>query len=225
MVRLLTFVEGEMLSDFKYLSQDMLIEFGQCLATICKSLSRYCLSQPLDITPNNLWDLRKADEVIRDLLPNVAAAVDTDKYVRVCHMHSLAAAALLPHKEKLRIQIVHADMAQYNIVARRDADTGALGGISGVIDFGDAMLSWVVGDLAVAITSGFDAAGWKSSCLLQTCEIVRGYQAVNPLTEEEVMSLWPLVVTRSIVNIACIQTELLRDPTNTYNLEGLENEW
>ena len=222
-IRVLTFVKGIVLSEVKYFSPDVLKSFGECVAKMSIALSS--LEQELDGTglsaPEFLqWDLQHATRVITDLLPNVE---DVSKREKLSFVTKLAFDVIEPRKTHFRKQIVHGDLAHYNLV-------GAIGPngrpfISGVIDFGDAMKSWVVGDLAVCITSGFEYEGWKSSALLQAAEVLKGFLLVSTLNEEEIDSLWPLIMIRCVVNIVSINKELLLEPDNPYNIKGIEKEW
>jgi len=126
-------------------------------------------------------------------------------------------------EERLRSQILHGDLAHYNVVSQRDVSGRPY--VTGVIDFGDAMCSWTVGELAVAIVSGFASNGANTCALQEACATLKGFISVYPLNQWELMALWPLVVLRSMVNILCISRELESDPDNQYNLDGLAVEW
>jgi 4-aminobutyrate aminotransferase-like enzyme/Ser/Thr protein kinase RdoA (MazF antagonist) len=218
-IRLLTYVKGYVLSDSKYFAPEVLFVLGQCVAGVCKSLADFdCTGM---VVPELLqWDLQRAPAVISELLPEISDETQRGRLHRV----SAAALQLLePLIPSLQKQIVHGDLAHYNLVATRSQNGGPE--ITGVIDFGDAMRSWVVGDLAVCITSGFEYAGWKNNALLQASEVLRGFLSVSSLNEQEIQALWPLIRIRSVVNIVCINHELLLDPSNPYNIDGLNKEW
>ena len=182
-------------------------------------------------------DLRRVETVIDGLLPSfshtMTSGTDAQRHLHATFMtqYTLALQSLsqctgtdeTSGAEKLRVQILHGDLAHYNVVAQRDSSGRPY--VTGVIDFGDAMCSWTVGELAVAIVSGFASDGANDCALQEACAVVKGFISVYPLNEWELMALWPLVVLRSMVNILCISKELESDPHNQYNLDGLAVEW
>jgi Ser/Thr protein kinase RdoA (MazF antagonist) len=66
-------------------------------------------------------------------------------------------------------QIIHADLAHYNLVASgvkssfdgTSSDSFLHPSLNGIIDFGDVVRSWVVADLATAIASLLVFSVWK----------------------------------------------------------------
>lgn len=166
--------------------------------------------------------------VIDELLPILdssdAARKDTfhtqyslaKEFLQACRASSV-------YEGTLRSQVLHGDLAHYNVVAQ--ADQRGRPYVTGVIDFGDAMCSWTVAELAVAIVSGFASEGVNTCALQEACSVLKGFISIYPLNEAEIMALWPLIVLRSMVNILCISRELQSDPANQYNLDGLAVEW
>jgi 4-aminobutyrate aminotransferase-like enzyme/Ser/Thr protein kinase RdoA (MazF antagonist) len=218
-IRLLTFVKGAILSDTVYFYPEVLRSLGECVAKICKGLTDFDVSG-MQVPEFTQWDLQNAQNVITELLPKIT---DEPSRSKLSAVSSAAFQMLEPLKSFLSKQIVHGDLAHYNLVSKRGSD--GCSQVAGVIDFGDAMRSWTVGDLAVCITSGFEYDGWKRNALLQTGEVLKGFISVTPLNEQEIESLWPLILIRSVVNIVCINNELLLEPDNPYNIDGLNKEW
>ena len=186
--------------------------------------------------------MRRAETVINGLLPNFTKSMKDgteqqrhwhakliDQYsaalqcLQICVGADDNASQSTASEERLRVQILHGDLAHYNVVSQRDPSGRPY--VTGVIDFGDAMCSWTVGELAIAIVSGFASDGANTDALDEACATLQGFISVYPLNEYELMALWPLVVLRSIVNILCISRELETSPHNKYNLDGLAVEW
>ena len=130
-------------------------------------------------------------------------------------------AALTPLVDDLRVQVVHADLADYNVVASRDA-AGRLTP-NGVIDFGDVVRSWLVADVATAITSLLVRE--RRSPLLDACAVVAGFHAVTPLSEPEIAAVWPLVAARASVLATSVEDILAADPDNDYAREEKPLDW
>ena len=116
---------------------------------------------------------------------------------------------------------MHADLADYNVVAQRDA-TGRLTP-TGVIDFGDVVRSWLVADLATAITSLL--VRQRRSPLLDACAVVAGFHSLTPLTEPEIAAVWPLVAARASVLATSVDDILAADPGNDYAREEQPLDW
>lgn len=178
---------------------------------------------------HNDRDLRRAGVVIDELLPILESKNDSSRKEKFLSQYSLAKDFLEQCRENssfegtLRTQILHGDLAHYNVVAKADKQGRPV--VTGVIDFGDAMCSWTVAELAVAIVSGIASQGVNTCALHEACSVLKGFLSVYSLNEAEIMALWPLVVLRSLVNILCISKELQSDPSNQYNLDGLGVEW
>ena len=205
-VRLLTFVAGEMLSDAGYLGDEVLSRFGALAARLSAALSTF--EHPAaDRTLQ--YDSRHAARVVERLAGSVA---DPLRRADATGLSDRAWAALAPLAGDLRVQIVHADLADYNVVAHRDA-AGRLTP-SGVIDFGDVVRSWLVADVATAITSLLVRE--RRSPLLDACAVVAGFHAVTPLAEAEIAAVWPLVAARASVLATSVEDILAVDPHNDY---------
>lgn len=220
-IRLLTFVKGSILSDRDYLSPHVLFLLGQQVANICLSLSLLTIDETKYAIPEyTQWDLQHAQVVISNWLPGI---LDSTKQMMLATTVNNAISLLEPLKPYLRKQIVHGDLAHYNLVTTKDNSGRFV--VSGVIDFGDAMRSWVVGDLAVCITSGFAQDGWQSSALLQAGQVLKGFLSITKLNEQEIQALWPLIMLRSVVTIVSVERELSLEPNNIYNQKELPIDW
>ena len=214
-VRLLTFVEGDMFSDAGYLGDEVLGRFGALAARLSGALADF--EHPA-ADRDLQYDSRHAARVVDTLVGSVA---DPDRRAAVVDLSSRAWDALNPLADQLRIQVVHADLADYNVVAARD-DVGRLSP-TGVIDFGDVVRSWLVADLATAITSLLVRN--RRPPVLDAAAVVAGFHAETPLTEAEIAALWPLVVSRATVLAVSVDDILAADPDNAYAREEQPLDW
>ncbi|WP_138470633.1 phosphotransferase [Poseidonocella sp. HB161398] len=82
-------------------------------------------------------------------------------------------------------QVIHGDLSPSNLLA--DAGTGVR--ITGIIDFGDAVLAPRIADLAVAASYFIDGTAFGD----QVAELAEGYERVQPLLPAERAAL-PLLV-------------------------------
>ncbi|HEY5788331.1 MAG TPA: aminotransferase [Microlunatus sp.] len=214
-VRLLTFVEGDMFSDAGYLGDEVLGRFGGLAARLSGALADF--EHPA-ADRDLQYDSRHAARVVDTLAGSLA---DPDRRAAVVDLSERARAALAPLADQLREQVVHADLADYNVVAARD-DAGRLSP-TGVIDFGDVVRSWLVADLATAITSLLVRD--RRSPVLDAAAVVAGFHAVTPLAEAEIAALWPLVVARATVLAVSVDDILAADPDNAYAREEQPLDW
>src|SRR5690606_7634574 len=121
--------------------------------------------------------------------------------------------------EGLRVQPIHGDVTDDNVLGElRDGRLVP----SGVIDFGDLANSWLVAELAVAISSvlphgdgGARAARAAAAAL----------DRIVPLNAGEIAALWPLVVLRGAVLVVSGAHQVSLEEGNDYAAERIEHEW
>ena len=70
--------------------------------------------------------------------------------------------------------------------------------IVGILDFGDIVYSYAIADLAIAVAY---AVLGKPDPLAAAVSVVRGYQDVRPLDDDEVASLFGLVLLRLCTSV------------------------
>jgi 4-aminobutyrate aminotransferase-like enzyme/Ser/Thr protein kinase RdoA (MazF antagonist) len=238
-VRMLKFVDGNILSEYKYFSPEVLASFGAFVGSITLSMAGFetFLAEQahlLSVADREIeWDLRRASRVIDGFMSSFCASTNPEEvahqetfqrqYKRSNSLLNYVQQQAAKTEQGLRTQILHGDLAHYNVVAQTDVSGRPV--VSGVIDFGDAMRSWTVAELAVAVVSGFAGDSTNSTALEEACSVLKGFISAHPLNEWEVTALWPLVILRSMVNILCIRSELEKDASNAYNQEGIVVEW
>lgn len=199
-VRVLDFLDGAPPAAAARPAPGLPAALGTTAATLTRALERFdhgLLAEGGD------WDLREArrvlDESLAVLAPGEAARLDA--------LLRGAEERLAPWREALRVQAVHGDLTADNVVMGPD------GAVAGVIDFGDLGRGWRVGEAAIAACSLLQHDGPAVRDAL-TC--VAAFDAVAPLTREEIAAWWPLVVTRAVVLAAAGKRLLAADPANAY---------
>lgn len=104
-----------------------------------------------------------------------------------------------PIQEQLRKGVIHNDGNDWNVLTKD-------GRVSGIIDFGDMCHSWIINEVAVAIT--YVMMG-KKNPLEAASQVIEGYQEVFPIEEIELSILYYLVGARlctSVCNSAYSKT-------------------
>ncbi len=215
LVRLLTFLDGDLLSDAGFLSAPVLRGVGRTVAATSLALADFDHPAADRVLQ---WDPRRASHVVDALVGAVAERQQQELVVRVTEAAARELDLLAP---RLRQQVIHADLADYNLVARRGPDGRPL--VSGVIDFGDVVRSWLVGDLATAATSLLGRP--RSKPVHDVAEVVAGFHERRPLLEPEVAAVWPLVCARAAVLAVTVEHQLGEDPSNRYLLAERGSDW
>ncbi len=107
----------------------------------------------------------------------------------------------------LRHSVNHNDAHEHNLLV------GADGRICGVLDFGDAVYTATVCELAIACAY----AGMGQPDPLGTMrQLVAGYHSVFPLEEDEVDALFPLIIARLLLTVTTAAVNAHRHPDNAY---------
>lgn len=208
--RLLDFLEGRTLSGSGYLTPAVIAGIGRLAAEV--DAAWHDFADP-GTERSTQWDLRHANEVVRQLLPSVTDAALRD---RVAAAAASASAALVPLADALPVQVIHGDLTDDNVVIAERT-----GLPDGVIDLGDLARTWRVGELAITVSSLLHHDG---VALPDALGAVTAYHERLPLDPAEVEALWPLVVLRAAVLVASAHEVLATDPDNAYAAENLAHE-
>lgn len=133
------------------------------------------------------WDLRHAERVIATLAPDEP---DTEVRQFASAVAESAQSRLDAVSSRLPTQLGHFDITDDNVIGKPGALPDA------VIDFGDAMESWAVGEIAVTVSSLLHHDGVTPADALPA---IRAFHSIRPLSEDEVDAIWPLVALRGVV--------------------------
>ncbi len=212
-VRLLEYLEGEGLTHRKHLPKESVSALGALCARLAQSLADF--THP-GLDRSLQWDLRRAGPVAVQLL---SAITDSAARDRIAKTMVAAVRRIQPLAPSLRLQAVHHDVTGDNVVSHRDSRGRLVP--DGVIDFGDIIRGWLVGDLAVTCASLLHQADGDPLYILPA---VKAYHEVYPLTQEELRALWPLVVARAVILVASSEQQISIDPENDYVRGNLELE-
>jgi len=190
--RLLSFVEGFFLGDVEH-TPLLLQSLGRFLGEMDKTIhNQYHASI---VAKETQWDLQffknnykylhhVSDPKDRNLVDYFFLQFDEQVY---------------PIQGQLRKGIIHNDANDWNVLTKN-------GKVSGIIDFGDMCHSWIINEVAVAITYVMME---KENPLEIASEVIKGYCELFPLEEIELRVLYYLVAGRlctSVCNSAYTKT-------------------
>ena len=113
---------------------------------------------------------------------------------------------VVPLRDVLPWQTIHGDANEWNTLAQGDE-------VTGLIDFGDMVYSWRIGEVAIALAY---ALLGKEDPLFWAGHFLRGYHAVIPLSEMEIRVLYVLVGVRMVVSVANAAKNRVDRPDNSY---------
>lgn len=121
--------------------------------------------------------------------------------------------------QELRKSVCYNDANDYNILVSHDALHPT---VPGVIDFGDAVYTHTINDLAIACAY---CAMHKSDPLSAIAALVRGYHAQFPLTEAEAGALFARIGARLLISVTCSAQNRVENPENTYLQISDQSAW
>jgi len=207
--RIITYLDGGTLSGDAYLRPAQVAGLGALAGRSCRALANF--DHP-GVDRVMQWDLRHGIRTVKVLAEHI-----TDPGQREV-VEAAAARAwqrVTELADDLPIQVIHSDVTGDNVVCDRD------GIPDGLIDFGDLVRSWAVGELAVAISSVLCHDGAEPATTLPAIE---AFHAIRPLGPAEIDALWPLVMLRAAVLVVSGLQQSSIDDDNTYAVAGQNQE-
>jgi len=196
-MRLVTYLKGTPLSHWPA-SAAIRLQVAQISAHMVLALRDF--SSPYTDT-EMLWNIARTDR-IRPLL----AAVDDDEVRRIADaVFARFESCVAPGLAALPAQFIHNDLNLHNLII------GDHGRISGVIDFGDAVKSQAVCDLATAAAYQlFDLA----DPIADLSDMVVAFHAICPLNETEIGLIFDLIRARWAITVGIAHWRARRHPAN-----------
>lgn len=182
-VRLLSWVEGEVIQHQVPLTAGLRASLGRWLAELDRALVGF--QHPAG-NRELLWDIQRVP-VVRPLLEHIP---DVDLRALVARTLDTIEARLLPLLPALPRQVIHNDANPNNVLA----DPAQ---VTGVLDFGDVVEAPRIQELAVA--AGYYLGEDPVRSML---EMAAAYHAVLPLNRAELRLLPALVAARAVARIA-----------------------
>lgn len=156
--------------------------------------------------------MRYALENIVSRLDQIDESMGREILTAAHSMHEI----ITSNSSGLRTQVIHGDLAYYNVIARPGKNGRP--NVVGVIDFGDVAVSWVVGDIVIAIVPLLVSE--ERDCVLQAVDVVTGYLAeASTISQEEALCIWPLIVMRAILLYVTVADLVSQDSNNQYLCE------
>ncbi len=202
-MRLLTWVEGRCFADVNPHTLDLLEKVGEMCGKLSRALEGFDHPAAHRFIK---WDASQAVWTAEHLHQIEGA----DKQVLAQYFYNQfekCAADLLP---QLRHSVCYNDANDYNILVSHGRENPI---VPGVIDFGDAVFTHTINDLAIACAY---CAMHKPDPLAAIVQLVKGYHQQFPLTEKEAEALFPLIGARLLISVICSTLNRVENPDNEY---------
>ena len=200
-VRMLSWIEGELWSDISPVTNELLFSLGKKAGATTSALSGFdhpMASRAFDWNLDHAeWTenyLHLIDPSLKSIISGFIKLYQDNKSM----LHSL------------RKSVIHNDANDNNILVGWDDEKCE---VLSIIDFGDAVHSTVINDVAVTVT--YAIMGLQDP-LQAACKIVKGYHDDYPLKDEEIRHLYLLVAMRLIVSLTKSAINRMKEPENIY---------
>lgn len=202
LVRLVTYLPGQLLVDTQTRSQDLLRDLGYKLGEIDSILLNF--DRPA-LHRDFHWDLANW----QDVSTHYARLIQDDQLrsliVRNVDAFERNVASSL---SQLRRGCIHGDPNDYNILISEDSSK-----VVGIIDFGDMVYSYKIGDLAIAMAYVVLS---QETPLIAATQVVSSYNEALALRSEEVEVVWELMLMRLCMSVCLAAHQQQLRPDNAY---------
>ena len=213
--RLISFVPGTVFANLKERSEALLTTLGEVVGKLVDSLSTFF--HPAAYRKLQ-WDIQNGSEVIDYYQDNLE---DETLKQNILRFQRLLNTKVKSVSSQLKKGIIHNDCNDYNILvnfgkmeSEFSTDSSFPGfkhDAIGIVDFGDMVYSYRLCELAVTIA--YTISNEKDK-LKSAGYIVQGYNRVNPLTEQELASLYTFIGIRLSISISISAKQSKLDPGN-----------
>jgi len=206
--RMLSFLNGDFFGAIPH-TKELFESFGTFLATLDLKLQNF-KNYTLQARQWE-WDIQYLD-INKKYINDIPDAKDRNS---VLYFFQHYEEIVRPYYPELRKQVIHNDANEWNVLVKN-------GEISGIIDFGDLAHSFLINELAVAITY---ACYDKENPLDWACVILKAYHQKLPLEEKEIHVLYYLIAARLCISVCNSAHSKKNDPTNSYATVSEKSAW
>lgn len=208
LLRVFTFVSGTFWHEAPQKTPEMGFNLGTFLGRMDCTLKEFrhaALHRRLD------WDIAQAGLAVRDItsIEDFHRRRIADYFLLQFETH------VAPALPRLRHAYIHNDVNDYNILMDGSQ-------IAGVIDFGDAVFSALIHNVAIACTyAAFD----QTDALRMVCAIVAGYHGQYPLDTGETDLLYYLIAARLCISVTQSARKKADDTGNAHHFLSDHPAW
>ena len=197
-VRLLEFVPGRVMAHARPFSPLLLDSLGGAVAQLDRALEEF---ESPAFKREFFWDLARSGSIVEE---HITAIGDPELRGIVDHFVQLFRSETESVLKDFSTSIIYNDANDYNVLV--DGCGPGADRIAGLVDFGDAVETCTVFDLAVAVAY---AVLEETDPIGTACHVVAGYHKERALSPLEIQHLFVLVAMRlcTSVSISAARTE------------------
>lgn len=203
LMRLLTWVEGRCFAEVNPHTPQLMEAVGEMCGKLSRALDGFDHPAAHHFIK---WDCSQAAWT-GEHLDKIA---DPEKQSLAKYFLDFFEKNALPLLPSLRQSVCYNDANDYNILVSHDIENPT---VPGVIDFGDAVYTHTINELAILCAYG---AMLKPDPLAAIFHFVKGYHHQWPLTEAEAEALFPLIGARLLISVTCSAMNMAEHPENEY---------
>jgi len=209
-VRLLSWIDGRLWSSVNPQNDNLLHSLGVQAGLLTKALLGF--DHPV-AHRDFKWDLAQGEWTIE--YTNLFSGTNR-KIIEFFQKRFLGIRSDLG---KLRKTVVHNDTNDNNVLVSSDLMHPE---VVAIIDFGDAVNTQVVNDLAVALAY---AIMKKPDPIQAALPLIKGYHKHFPLQEKELAFLYTLIAMRLVISVTASAINKKKEPENKYLLISEKPAW
>ncbi|WNJ17080.1 aminotransferase class III-fold pyridoxal phosphate-dependent enzyme [Pontibacter sp. G13] len=201
-LRMLTWLPGRLWASVHPQTPKLRRQLGRICGSMVQALSQVehaGLERPF------LWDVKQMDWVEQEV-----GRFSGERHQLISRALENYRQQVVPQGNLLRTGPIHNDANDYNVVVSESLTDPE---VIGLIDFGDAIHSWQVAELAVA---GTYAIMGLDDPLEGMRDLVRGFHEAFPLQEPELKALHGLVGARLVLSLTHSTKNMAERPDNEY---------
>ena len=202
-IRLLSWVEGRVFAKVNPHTPILLESLGRACGVIDKSLLEFNHS---GVHREFKWDVSQAIWV-KSALHHIE---DEEQNKLAKHFLEFFENFILPRLDSLRKSVIYNDANDYNVLVNDKLQKPE---VQGIIDFGDAIHTHTINELAIALAY---ALMDKEDPLEASLPLIKGYHKAFPLKEEELEVLYGLVAARLLISVTSSAVNKKKEPDNEY---------
>ncbi len=209
--RVVKFIPGKFLCEISRQAPELLFNLGKFLGTVDRELSNFDhpgLHRELN------WDLKNA----LDSHQRLAYISDPAKRRLIEYFLLQFETHVFPELSRLRRSAIHNDANDFNVLV----DEAQPEKIKGLIDFGDAVFTNTVFELAIACTYSMFH---KSNPLKAAAQLIQGYHQEFPLEKLELELLYFLIAGRLCQSVTIAAESRALEPENKYISVSEKDAW
>ncbi len=207
-VRVVSWIPGATASAMAHHSTGYREDLGRAVARVTQALKGF---DHLATHRDFYWDLARGFEVCAESIGLVRDKPLKGLVLRTLGSFERDTVSLL---FKLPKSVIHNDANDGNVVVRMDGEPHERGQrVAGILDFGDIVHGWTVGDLAIA--AAYASLGQRDP-LSAACDVVRGYTAERKLSDRELQSVFGLLKLRLCMSVCIAAFQTRARPRDQY---------